>query len=172
MKLTPYEVLQMACTYMGISHAEVRSKRRKRSYTDARALFACYCKEYPVFPNLTLGSLGEMINRDHSSISWYQKAPERDYFFKAQYKAFKQFVKHFQHQLIAIMNDIKDLINYHEWRLEVFTFHLQAVETYPTLEHQQEIRDKAKKWIGLKIQFHETKLAELKNKLKHEIKIL
>lgn len=67
---------------VGVTMSQIRSQSRKSAYVMARRIYVYYCLEL----DMRLCSIGERINKNHSTVSFYKKTFESELKYNADFR--------------------------------------------------------------------------------------
>ncbi|AGO47851.1 putative DnaA protein [Cellulophaga phage phi46:1] len=95
MKLTPQAILKLVEDYSGL---DLKNPSRKPPYVKARVIYARLCAEHLIFI-FSLDECGGLINKDHSSMSYYSN---KAFYAEISNDTFAEFYIEMSEQIKAV----------------------------------------------------------------------
>jgi chromosomal replication initiation ATPase DnaA len=80
----------VVCKHWGVEYADVLSRSRKRKLFFVRMMLAKFLRDYTTY---TLTSIGGFVGRDHSTILYYLRNYESEFYFNDEFRTFAKSIQ-------------------------------------------------------------------------------
>ena len=90
MKANAEKIINDVCSLYGVTREELVSPSRLQSLFFARVMTGYFLARYS---QLTLSDIGKIMNRNHSTISYYKRMYKHEFAYNAEFRNFANIVK-------------------------------------------------------------------------------